>query len=261
MPASREATAFLPLLERFGVPGNGILVVHSAIKTLSHRGFQAAAIIEALLDHLCNGHLFMPTMTWRTVTPEHPEWDEMATPSHTGVLSEIFRTRYATARSIHPTHSAAGWGPAAKLLCSRHHIGDTPVSANSPYGLMRDYETYVLMIGLGLEACTAIHLPEEQIEPDLYVRPAETAMVYSCRDRQGSVHRVLARRHWRLERDFNRFNAPLAAHGKLEQGTIEGCPYTIVAMRDLIREVFAAMIENPRATLSASAQTGPIERV
>ena len=154
MPASRDATAFLPLLERFGVPGNGILVVHSAIKTLSHRGFQAAAIIEALLDHLCNGHLFMPTMTWRTVTPEHPEWDEMATPSHTGVLSEIFRTRYATARSIHPTHSAAGWGPAAKLLCSRHHIGDTPVSANSPYGLMRDYETYVLMIGLGLKLAT-----------------------------------------------------------------------------------------------------------
>jgi aminoglycoside N3'-acetyltransferase len=147
------------------------------------------------------------------------------------------------------------------MLCSRHHIDATPVSANSPYGLMRDYETYVLMVGVGLETCTAIHLPEEQIEIDLYVRPAQTAVVYRCRDRHGMVHQVPARRHWRLDRDFNRFNGPLAARGKLEQGAIKGCPYTIVAMRDLLREVFATMIANPRATLSADAQSGPIKRV
>lgn len=261
MPGARERAALQPLLEGFGVPSNSILIVHSAIKTLSHQGFRAETIIEVLLHYMRNGHLFMPTMTWRTVTPDRPEWDEMATPSHTGVLSEIFRTRYATARSIHPTHSAAGWGPNAKLLCSRHHIGDTPVSANSPYGLMRDYEAYVLMIGVGLETCTAIHLPEEQLEADLYVRPPETTVVYPCRDRHGTVHRVSARRHWRLDRDFNRFNAPLAARGELEQGAIEGCPYTIVAMRDLLREVFATMLGNPRATLSAAAQSGPINRV
>ena len=34
-----------------------------------------------------------------------PNWDELGTPSHTGALSEVFRTRYAEARSIHPTHS------------------------------------------------------------------------------------------------------------------------------------------------------------
>jgi hypothetical protein len=41
----------------------------------------------------------------------------------TGLLSEIFRTRYAIARSIYPTHS-------------RHRFDVTPVSANSPYGLL-----------------------------------------------------------------------------------------------------------------------------
>jgi aminoglycoside 3-N-acetyltransferase len=89
------------------VPRDGVLVVHSAIAPLSRQGFRAEAIIEALLDYLSAGSLFMPTMTWRTVTPAHPEWDELATPSHTGVLTEVFRTRYATARSTHPTHSVA----------------------------------------------------------------------------------------------------------------------------------------------------------
>jgi hypothetical protein len=86
-------------------------------------------------------------------------------------------------------------------------------------------------------------------------------VVYPCRDRHGQVHQVPARRHWRLDRDFNRFNAPLAERGELEQGMIDGCPYTIVAMRDLLRHIYAAMIGNPRATLSADAQSGPIKRV
>jgi aminoglycoside 3-N-acetyltransferase len=262
MTQSREASALRPILERFGVPPDGVLVVHSAIATLSRQGFRAEAMIEALLEHMTAGNVFMPTMTWRTVTPDEPVWDELATASETGILTEVFRTRYAVGRSIHPTHSVAGWGPAARPLLARHHVDNTPVSANSPYGLMRDYEAYVLMIGVGLECCTAIHLPEETIAPDVYLRPTETAAVYQCRDRHGIVYAVSARRHWRLNRDFPQFALPLAAKGLMKTGEILGCPYTIVALRHLLREVFAALIDNPRATLNrndAAAATASLD--
>src|SRR5260370_2680222 len=242
MGRSREAAAAVPILERFGVPRDGVLVVHSAIAPLSRRGLRAEAIIEALIDYMRDGNLFMPTMTWRTVTPEHPHWDEIETPSHTGVLTEIFRTRYASGRSIHPTHSVAGLGTAAPLLLSRHHIDNTPVSANSPYGLMRDYEAYVLMIGVGLETATAIHLPEETVNVDLYVRPAETARLYRCRDRDGRVHQVWARRHWRLDRDFNQFPPPLMAKHQLHTRTIETSPSMIFPQRNLLPPVFSSLI-------------------
>lgn len=255
---TREATALVPILQRFGVPRDALLVVHSAIGILSRHGFRAETMIEVLLEHLASGNLFMPTMTWRTVTIANPFWDEIATPSHTGVLTEIFRMRYAIARSLHPTHSVAGWGPAAPLLLSRHHVDTTPVSGNSPYGLMRDFDTYVLMIGVGLESCTAIHLPEETINVDLYVRPPEEVELYQCRDRHGVVHPVRTRRHPRLDRDFQKFSQPLVEQGLLETGNIEGCPYTIVALRDLLRHVFAALIENPRATLR-QPQTAPAQ--
>ena len=254
MSSGKEAAAVLPILQRFKVPRDGVLVVHSAIARLSRQGYRAEGIVEALLAYMRDGNLFMPTMTWRTVTPDHPVWDEIATPSHTGVLTEMFRTRYATRRSIHPTHSVAGLGPAAETLLSRHQVDDTPVSENSPYGLMRDYETYILTIGVGLESVTAIHLPEETIAEAVYVRPPETSVVYSCRDRHGTVHAVPARRHWSLDRDFPQFGPPLAARGLLEAGEIEGCPYQIVAMRDLLRDVFAAVIANPSATLRRGAQ-------
>jgi aminoglycoside 3-N-acetyltransferase len=245
-----ELNCFRTLLERHNVPRTGVLVVHSAIGSLSRQGFRAEGIIEKLLEHLSGGDLFMPTMTWQSVNPTNPNWDEIRTPSHTGVLSEIFRTRYSVARSIHPTHSVAGWGPNATRLLSRHHIDRTPVSGNSPYGLMRDYMTYILLIGVGLESCTAIHLPEETINPELYVLPDHTAELYRCRDRHGIVHEVWTRRHRRLDRDFPQFAVRLANKRLIESGNIAGCTYTLVSLSNLLREVFAALIENPRATLS-----------
>ncbi len=245
----RELDALSPLLRNFGVPRDGALIVHSAFKSLGQQGYRVEGVAEALLECVHDGDLFMPTMTWRTVTPLRPTWDEIATASHTGVLSEIFRTRYAVARSIHPTHSVAGWGPNAAKLLSRHQLDTTPVFANSPYALMRDYETYILLLGVGLESCTAIHLAEETINPDLYLLPKESAELYDCRDRNGTVHKVWTRRHRRLDRDFPRFAKALANQRKLVSGTIGSCPYTLVALRHLLREVFGALTRDPLATL------------
>jgi aminoglycoside 3-N-acetyltransferase len=245
----QQALTLPSILRAFGVPRDGVLIVHSAIAQLSRLGVRGEEIIETLLNYMADGNVFMPTMTWRTVTPAQPTWDEMKTPSHTGVLSEIFRTHYSTARSIHPTHSVAGRGPDAEVLLSRHHLDIKPVSANSPYGLLRDYDTYILLIGVGLESCTAIHLPEETVNPDLYLMPPESIEIYGCRDRHGRVHEVRTLRHRRLERDFPRFGPPLEARKLLRRGAFNSCPYMLVSMRHLLREVFAALLKDSRATL------------
>jgi aminoglycoside 3-N-acetyltransferase len=243
----------VPILDRMQVPRDGVLVVHSAIATLSRAGFRAENMIEAFLDYMSAGTLVMPTMTWRSVTPQNRDWDEIATRSETGVMTEIFRTRYASRRSIHPTHSVAAHGAAADALVARHHIDDTPVSPNSPHGIMRSYQSYVLMLGVGLETCTAIHLPEETIAPDLYLRPLDPVEVYPCRDRHGRVHDVRARRHWRLDRDFPKFGPPLQARGLMQTGTLEGCRYALVALQDLLAAVNAALTADPRGTLRHSS--------
>jgi aminoglycoside 3-N-acetyltransferase len=243
----RDSRALTAILSAFGVPRDGLLVVHSAIRVLSRRGYRADDMIARLADLVPDGAVFMPTMTWRTVTPDRPVWDELVTPSHTGVLSEVFRKNYATARSIHPTHSVAGCGPAAAAILSRHHLDDTPVSANSPYGLMRGHAAYVLLLGVGLESCTAIHLVEETVAPDIYLRPA--VELYECRDRHDFVRQVRTRRHRRLDRDFPRFAPPLAAQGLLQSSNLEGCEYAVVALDHLLDAVFAALMTDPHGTL------------
>src|SRR5262249_60342674 len=84
------------------------------------------------------------------------------------------------------------------------------------------------------------------------LRPKVQAEGSECRDRTGTARRVLTRRHWRLDRNFQRFAPSLAQQGLLKSGEIAGCRYAIVTMRDLLREVFAALIEDKTATLRHS---------
>jgi aminoglycoside 3-N-acetyltransferase len=248
---SRETEAVAIMLDRAPIAPDGVLVVHSAFRNLAHQGYRVEPFIEAFIERLGpRATLLMPAMSWRIVTPANPAFDELATPSHVGVVPETFRTAYATARSLHPTHSVAGVGPATGILLSRHHVDDTPVSANSPYGLMRDYDAWVLVIGVGLERITAIHHAEEVIAPEIYLYPRHEAETYECRDRHGKSVTVKLRRHYRLNRDFPQFEPRLAAQGRLIAGEVAGTRFMLMSVRDLLREVFATLIARPDAILA-----------
>jgi aminoglycoside 3-N-acetyltransferase len=248
--ATREEHAVSELLRSAGVPRDGVLFVHSAFRKLATHGFSAEAFIEGLLAYMSTGTLVMPTMTWRVVTPEHPDFDELATPSHVGIIPEIFRLCYASHRSLHPTHSVAALGTRALQLTSGHHLDDTPCSPNSPYGRAGAEDTHILMLGIGLERCTAIHHAEELIAPDVYLQPSRAAEIYRCRDRQGIVHLVRLRRHLKLNRDFPQFEAPLAAKGVMRKGVLAETRWMAVAQRDLLSEVCAALRRDPRAIIA-----------
>jgi aminoglycoside 3-N-acetyltransferase len=193
----------------------------------------------------------MPAMSWRTVTPANPVFDELGTPSHVGILAEIFRLRHATHRSLHPTHSVSARGRLAAPLTARHHLDDTPCSPNSPYGLAAHEAAHVLMIGVGLERSTAIHAAEEKIAPEIYLLPRGEAELYRCRARDGATHEVRLRRHRKLNRDFPQFESPLVETGLALRGEVAGVPFLALAQRDLLAEVEAALVRDPRAIIAA----------
>jgi aminoglycoside 3-N-acetyltransferase len=232
------------------VPRDSVLTVHTAFRSLSRAGYRAEDFLKILLDHLADGTLVMPAMSWRTVTPEHPTFDELATPSHVGAVAELFRTRYAGARSLHPTHSAAAAGRRESELTAFHHLGDTPCAMNSPYGLMLSADAYVLMIGCGFERCTAIHLPEEIVAPELYLVPKEQSEAYQLRDRHGGQFVMQLRRHRRLNRCFEKFELLLQAKGRLHRGALAGSPFLLCRLDALLAEVFDALAVDRSATLA-----------
>jgi aminoglycoside 3-N-acetyltransferase len=255
--ADNPEQAFLrEITQHRGIAPDSVLIVHSAFSRFGRAGFDVNRFIDALLALVPRGALLMPVMTWRLVTDDHPYFDEIETPSITGVLSEVFRVQYAESRSIHPTHSAAAAGPLAGELTSEHRLDPTPCSRRSPFGKLARYDARVLMLGAGLEACTSIHCAEELIAPELYFRPG--GQIYYCRDRSGETHEVYTRRHQKLHRDFPKFEIPMRQAGALWRGEHRGAVWRLIEARALDEIVMAALERDPTATIREGASADPI---
>lgn len=250
----RRDSAVHHALERLGIPRSGVVMAHSAFRTLAREGHEAGATLATLADYMAPGTLLMPTMSWRYVKPEHPVFDELSTPSNTGILTELFRTGYASARSLHPTHSVAGRGALAAELLGSHHLDETPCSPRSPFGLLGTHQGWVLMLGITMDCCTLIHHVEEMVAPDLYLKPSAQREAYTCRDRRGHEVTVFLRRHLFLPRDYYQFQDRLAAEGLLRIGRIDNTICRAFRATDLVQLVTATLMRCPEAVIARPGQ-------
>ena len=242
------------VLEHLGIPRYGVLLVHSAFKSFAREGYDAHEFVLTLVEYMKPGTLLCPTMSWRYVNPDSPVFDECETQSNTGALTEIFRTKYATRRSLHPTHSVAGCGKLVDELLGSHHLSETPCSPESPFGLLADYEGWVLMLGISMDCCTLIHHVEEIVAPDVYVRPLSDREIYLCRGRYGQEVSVAVRRHRFLPRDYWQFQDKLAADGKLRITTLDGIVCRAFRARDMVMIATNMLREYPESVIAKTGQ-------
>lgn len=241
-------------LQRLGIPRDGVVLVHSAFRPLQRDGFGFDQVLESLLEHLATGTLLLPTMSWRYVRPSTPRFDELETPSNTGALSEQFRLRYATHRSLHPTHSVAGLGRGAGDILSAHHLDDTPCSLRSPFGKLAEYDGWVVMLAITMDCCTLVHHVEEVVAPDLYLKPVSEHESYVCRRRTGEEVVVRLRRHRLLPRDYYQFQDRLAERGKLGVANLGNCIVRAFRARDLVPCVRDLLERRPDAIIARPGQ-------
>ncbi len=253
-PSDAKRRTIWRALDAHRIPRDGVLLVHRAFKQFALDGFSAEAVLDALCVYMEPGTLLLPTMSWRFVTPASPVFSELDTPSNTGVLTELFRTRRATHRSLHPTHSVAGVGREAAAILAFHHRGETPCHPESPFGLLAQADAHVLMFGIGMDCCTLIHHVEERIAPDLYVRPPEAAERYVCRDRRGRDHEMSLRRHLFLPRDYWQFQDVLAAEGRLDVRRVGNSISRHFRAVDMVDAVERTLTAKPAAIIAAPGQ-------
>ena len=89
-----------------------------------------------------------------------PGFDRDHTPSFgMGAFAEFVRTLPGATRSAHPQTSFSAIGPLAEKLTLTHklesHLGD-----DSPLSALYAADAAALLIGVGYESCTALHLAE-----------------------------------------------------------------------------------------------------
>jgi aminoglycoside 3-N-acetyltransferase len=161
------------LLE-LGVRPGGLLMVHSSFKALGIN--HPEEIIQALLDALgLRGTLLMPALTYLQDPPTFH--DTRLTPSCVGYLSEYFRTRPGTQRSLHPTHSVSAVGSQSVSLLADHFLDDTPCGRHSPFNKQFYRGGQILMLGCGLSPNTSMHAVEEYVRPPYLFAPRRDFML------------------------------------------------------------------------------------
>ena len=162
-----------------GVKKGDTLIVHCSMSKLGYVCGGAQTVIEALMECVgVDGNIVMPTQTWKNLDPQKgvhwevdalywelirknwPADDKEITPSNNmGCVAEMFRKWPNVLRSDHPARSFAAWGKDAEYIVSNHDLSNI-FGENSPLHKIYNLKGKILLVGVGYDKCTSLHLAE-----------------------------------------------------------------------------------------------------
>jgi aminoglycoside 3-N-acetyltransferase len=148
-----ELTAQLLAL---GVTPGVVLLVHTSFSKVGPVENGPQGLISALLAAVGpNGTLVMPSMS---DDDDYP-FDPGTTPcAGMGVVAETFWRAPSVWRSDSP-HAFSAIGPQAAAITAEHPL-DLPHGLNSPVGRVYELDGQILLLGVGHDADTTVHLAE-----------------------------------------------------------------------------------------------------
>lgn len=173
----------LEALRAVGVKKGQTIMVHTSLSSLGFVCGGAQTVIEALLECVGEeGTVMMPAQSWKNLDPEAgvhweeprewwqairdnwPAYDKDITPTNTmGAVAEMFRKWPGALRSDHPARSVAAYGKYAQYLTENHDLSNI-FGDGSPVGKLYELDGYVLLIGVGYDKNTSLHLADARAE-------------------------------------------------------------------------------------------------
>lgn len=166
-------------LTDLGIRPGDSLMVHSSMKSIGWVAGGAQTIVEALMETVTDdGTIVMPAQSAENSDPMYwmlppvpeewhqpirdtwPAYDPHLTPLRgMGKIAECFHRHPGTIRSPHPAHSFMAWGKYAEEWMMDHPLEES-FSDKSPLGKMMEHDVKILLLGVGYDSCTALHLSE-----------------------------------------------------------------------------------------------------
>lgn len=168
-------------LVRLGVAPGSVLVVHSSLSSIGYVSGGAHAVVLALREVLGpGGTLVVPTHStqlsdpapwenppvpeawWDTIRAMAPAYDPALTATAgMGAIPDTVRLVPGARRSAHPLYSFCAVGPDAARV-TEGHTPERELGEDSPLGRLYELGADVLLLGVGHENNTSLHLAEHR---------------------------------------------------------------------------------------------------
>ena len=177
-------------LRAMGLSAGDTVMVHSSFKQIGYTVGGPQAIVQALMTVVNDpGTIVMPAFTtsytdpleWKSppapkgwadvIRANLPLFDAATTPSfEMGVVAELFRTYPAVLRTAHPVVSYTALGKKAEFVVTGHTL-EMMDGETSPLARIYDLDGKILLLGVGYNRCTSIHLAtHRQSDPPVTTR-------------------------------------------------------------------------------------------
>jgi aminoglycoside 3-N-acetyltransferase len=236
-------------LVSLGVEPSTTVLLHSSLSSLGYVCGGAQTVIEAMRTVLgAGGTLVVPTHSgdnsdpanwmappvpeswWPIIRSAMPAFDPHLTPTRgMGAIPDSLLRQTDAHRSTHPQVSFAAIGHHASEITSGHRL-DQQLGITSPLGRIYDLEGSVLLVGVGHDRNTSLHLAEY-----LASWPSKRTR------QQGAAVLVEGERRWVTftdldidESDFPAVGAAFEATGSARRGRVGHAAAVLMPQRVLV---------------------------
>lgn len=236
-------------LKNIGVCPGQTIMVHTSLSSLGFVCGGAQTVIEALIQCVGkNGTIMMPAQSWKNLDPEAgvhweepeewwqtirdnwPAYNKEITPTNTmGAVAEMFRKWPGALRSDHPARSVAALGKYAEYLTENHDLSNI-FGDGSPLGKLYELDGYVLLIGVGYDKNTSLHLADARAEyPGKHLSTEHSAVMVNGKREWLSYQTLYVDGN-----DFEEIGAEFELHEKVSREPLGNSNVCLMRQRDLV---------------------------
>jgi aminoglycoside N3'-acetyltransferase len=238
---------FAQVVRSLGVRAGDLMIAHSSFRSFGpdrppdqrvEGGPEAIAwgLIDAVSP---GGSVFVPTFNYG-----NDPWQPETSPSHDGIITEVFRKHPGVIRSNHPTHALAGSGPVAEEIL-RGHDRVHAFAADSPCWRLWERNAWVLLIGVSHESNSVAHVAEERLKMPYLDRRRAANVVQA----DGSIEQIILRRPGCSDAWAGVLDPPLRAMGAVRHAMAGESNLMLMRARDVVSATIGLLEKNPAALL------------
>jgi aminoglycoside N3'-acetyltransferase len=223
-------------LEELGIMAGDVLLVHMSFRAVGPVAGGPRGLIAALSEAIGpKGSLVMPSWSGNDDEPFDPELSRAA--PDLGVVADLFWRLPGARRSDHPQAFAAS-GPLAQAILA-DPLPLPPHGPESPVGRVYDHSGKVLLLGVGHDVNTTLHLAE-LIARVPYRLPSHCTVL-----KDGQRLRIDYGENDHCCRRFTLADDWLRGEGLQNEGRVGHAQARLMRSRDLVRLAVAQLMRDP----------------